>query len=113
MSLAVTIRPEQPFDTAAIEQLTIAAFATAPHSDHCEQFVIRELREHKALTVSLVAEGRQGIVGHVVASPVSINESFCDWYGVGPLSVAPDHKNQGVGSALMTAVLQALKDLGA
>jgi hypothetical protein len=50
------IRPEEPRDAAAIEQVTIDAFMSAPYTDHTEQFIVRELRRANALAVSLVAE---------------------------------------------------------
>ena len=36
-----------------------------------------------------------------------------NWYGLGPISVAPDQQGNGIGSALMNAAIEALKNLNA
>ena len=68
------IRAELPTDAKAIEQVTIQAFKDAPHTDHTEQFIVRELRAAGALALSLVAEIDEQIVGHVAISPVTISD---------------------------------------
>lgn len=112
-----TIRPEQAADAQAIERVTIDAFLNAPHTDHTEQFIVRALREHGALTVSLVAEVAGQIVGHVAVSPVGIGDASGDgrgrWFGLGPISVIPGHQGQGIGGELMRAALAALRDRSA
>jgi hypothetical protein len=45
-----------PADATAIEAVTVAAFATAPHAAHTEQFIVAALRRAGALSHSLVAE---------------------------------------------------------
>lgn len=107
------IRPEQPNDSAAIEVVTIAAFAQAPHSDQTEHFIVRALRAAGVLAVSLVAEEGGKVVGHVAVSPVQISDGTPGWYGLGPISVVPERQGQGVGTQLMHAALQALRALGA
>lgn len=103
------IRPEQAEDVEAIEALTIAAFRSAAHADGREQDVIAGLRAAGALRVSLVAVEAGEIVGHVAVSPVTIADGSADWYGLGPISVAPTRQRQGIGSALMAAALEALR----
>lgn len=107
------IRPEQFADIAAIHALTAAAFQHAEHSAGTEQFIVAALREAGALNISLVAELEQRIVGHVAVSPVSIGDGSPDWFGLGPLSVLPDRQRQGIGSALLRAALQSLRERGA
>lgn len=107
------IRAELPDDAEAIEQVTIRAFQNAPHTDHTEQFIVRELRAANSLTVSLVAELNGQIVGHVAVSPVTISDGSPHWFGLGPISVAPEFQGQGVGSELMNAAMSALKVLTA
>jgi putative acetyltransferase len=60
------------------------------------------------LSVSLVAEDRGAIVGHVAISPVSICDGSTGWYILGPISVVPDRQGLGIGSQL---VKQALTEL--
>ena len=91
------IRNEKTSDFEAITEITLAAFADEPHSDHTEQFIVNALRAANALTVSLVAEIEGQVVGHVAFSPVTFSDGGRDWYGVGPLSVAPSYQRQGIG----------------
>ncbi|HAI48197.1 Acetyltransferase (GNAT) family protein [compost metagenome] len=103
------IRDERPADRDAIHCLTRAAFADAPHSSHTEQFIVDALRRAGALAVSLVAEDDDGIVGHLALSPVQLSDGSPHWYGLGPVSVAPDRQRRGVGRALVHAAIEALQ----
>lgn len=109
----VEIRNETAADVEAIHAVTTAAFLTAPHSDHTEQFIVKALRKAGQLTVSLVAEADGKVVGHVAVSPVSVSDGAVGWYGLGPISVLPEHQGQGIGGRLMNAALQALRERGA
>lgn len=111
--MSVAIRSESHFDVGAIDALIVSAFLHAPHSNHREQFILKALREAKQLLVSLVAEDRGRIVGHVAVSPVSISDGTQHWYGLGPISVAGEWQRQGVGSQLMQQALTELRKLGA
>src|SRR5689334_4880150 len=107
------IRLERPEDAATIHALTDAAFKGMPFSDETEAGVIDGLRAAGALTLSLVATEGGEIVGHVAFSPVQINGEAGDWYGLGPVSVWPDHQRRGIGQALIRDGLQRLRSLGA
>lgn len=107
------IRPETPADAAAIASLTTAAFENAPHAAHTEAFIVNALRRAGALSVSLVAELGGELVGHVATSPVVVSDGTPGWHGLGPISVLPALQGQGIGSALMRAALQALREQGA
>ena len=74
------VRPETPADIAAIHDLTAAAFLHAPHTAHTEQFVVDELRKAGALAISLVADDRGVVVGHVAVSPVLISDGTAGWF---------------------------------
>ncbi len=113
MTPALTIRQETPADIAAIDEVTRQAFLHAEHTEHTEQFIVRALRNANALSVSLVAERDGAIIGHAAASPVRISDGTPRWYGLGPLSVAPAHQSQGVGSELVRRLLDNLRQLGA
>jgi putative acetyltransferase len=82
-------------------------------SNQTEQFIITALRAAKALTVSLVAELDDRVVGHIAFSPVTISDSTKDWYGLGPVSVLPEYQRQGIGTALIQEGLSGLKKLNA
>ena len=108
------IQPERPGDAGDISHLTTTAFAPMPFSDGDEARVIDDLRAAGALTLSLVAITDAGeLVGHVAFSPVRIDGQPGDWYGLGPVSVAPQMQGQGVGSALITNGLDRLRGLNA
>jgi len=107
------IREEVPSDAASIHALTAAAFLDAPHAAHTEQFIVDALRKAGALAVSLVAELGGEIVGHVALSPLSISDGSTGWYGLGPISVKPELQRTGIGSLLMRAALQRLRERGA
>lgn len=107
------IRNEAKGDIDAIEKVTIEAFLNASHTDHTEQYIVRELRNSDALSISLIAESQGEIVGHVAISPVTISDGTKKWFGLGPISVSPNIQRSGVGSMLMLSALEALKDAGA
>ena len=115
--MTLSIRNETPADIDAIETLTAAAFRDAAHTSHTEQFIVAALRRAGQLTVSLVAQDGEGdggeVVGHVAISPVTISDGSPRWYGLGPISVAPNRQGEGIGSRLMREALDALRHLGA
>lgn len=106
------IRHETAADIAAIDEVTIAAFQTLAISNHTEQFIIGALRAAGALTLSLVAEVKRQVVGHVAFSPVTISDGSQNWFGLGPVSVSPEYQRQGIGQALIKEGLSQLKALG-
>lgn len=111
--MSVIIRNETLADIDAIHDVTIAAFAHAPHTDHTEQFVVKALRESGHLSISLVAQQGDNVVGHIAVSPVSISDGTDSWYGLGPISVDPAQQGGGIGSKLMNAAIDELKKIGA
>jgi putative acetyltransferase len=106
------IRKETVADIDRITEVTIAAFRTLPISNNTEQFIINALRAADALTISLVAEIDERIVGHIAFSPVTISDNSTGWYGLGPVSVLPDYHRQGIGTSLVNEGLSLLKELG-
>ena len=107
------IRHEMESDIEAITAVTQAAFENHPISNHTEQFIVKALRAACALTISLVAEMGSNVVGHIAFSPVTISDGSPEWYGLGPISVAPARQRQGIGKALMHEGLARLRALGA
>jgi putative acetyltransferase len=110
--MTVEIRPERPGDEEAIHAVTTAAFLEAPHTGHTEQYIVRELRRAGQLAVSLVAVLDGTIVGHVAISPVTIDDGTRGWFGLGPVSVTPQHQGLGIGSRLVREALQRLRAMG-
>ena len=113
MNPKIIIRNEIDADVDAITEVTVAAFKTLEISNHTEQFIIEALRADSALTVSLIAEVDGHVVGHVAFSPVTISDGTQNWYGLGPVSVLPDHQRKGIGKSLILEGISRLKGLNA
>jgi putative acetyltransferase len=113
MKPETVIRPETSSDRRAITEVTVAAFQMLAISRHTEPFIIEALRAANALTVSLVAELDGRVIGHVAFSPVTISDGTQDWYGLGPVSVFPEHQRNGIGKALIQTGLSRLRSLKA
>ena len=109
----INIRRETEADITAINEITAAAFKDHPYSHQTEVFIIKALRAANALTLSLVAEIGGRVVGHIAFSPVVISDGSKGWYGIGPLSVAPEFQRQGIGKALVNEGLATLNESGA
>jgi putative acetyltransferase len=107
------IRDETKDDVEAISEVTIAAFENLQISNQTEQFIVRELRNANALTISLVAEIDGQVVGHIAFSPVKISDGSKNWFGLGPISVMPSFQRQGIGKSLVNEGLSLLKAQGA
>lgn len=107
------IRAESAADHDAIRRVTGAAFAAAAHAGGNEAAIVDALRAAGALAVSLVADIDGRVAGHAAASPVVLDGGGGGWFGLGPVAVAPADQGHGVGSALVRAVLDALRRGGA
>ena len=103
------IRKEQAGDAPAISRVTEMAFLDMRHSSHTEHYIVDALRKSDNLTLSLVAEQDEAVIGHIAISPVIISPGGEGWYGLGPLSVVPAGQRRGVGSALVRAALDMLR----
>jgi putative acetyltransferase len=106
------LRSEGVGDAAGIRRLVDAAFAEAEHRSGAEGAIVEALRNTGALAVSLVAEAEGRIVGHVAFSPVTVGDA-AGWFGLGPVSVDPGHRRQGIAAALIREGLGLLKRAGA
>jgi putative acetyltransferase len=106
----VRIREETPTDIAAIEAVTIAAFREAPHRGGNEHRIVDVLRSAGRLTLSLVAEDAGVVIAHAAASPVAIAGGADGWFGLGPVSVAPENQRRGIGTLLVHEVLRRLAE---
>lgn len=107
------IRKERPGDEVAIHSVTNAAFADQAHASGTEARIVDALRADGDLTLSLVAELNGEIIGQISFSPVAIDGAHSGWFGLGPVSVHPDHQHVGVGSALIRQGLERLASSGA
>jgi len=106
----VLIRRETGRDADVIRAITTAAFAPGrpPSQVVPEARLIDELRAGPAWlpALSLVAVTPAGdVIGHVLGTRGHVGQHPV--VALGPLAVRPDHQRNGVGSALMHAVLGA------
>lgn len=102
------VRPETASDAAAIRAVIDQAFEGHPHSDGSESDIVERLRTTGRLSLSLVAEVDDQLVGHVAFSRVTWDGAG-DWYGLGPVAVSPGSQARGVGRALIDAGLGRLR----
>ncbi|WP_321805496.1 N-acetyltransferase [Burkholderia sp. BCC1993] len=112
----VTLRDERASDVEAIGRVIVAAFADAPQHGAFERRIVDALRADGALSVSLVAERDERVIGHVAFSPVLIGGEPArsqQWYGLAPLAVLPECRRQSIGAGLVRTGLDALRRLGA
>jgi predicted N-acetyltransferase YhbS len=115
----ITIRRETPDDYYAVESLTRDAFweNTDSRDNADEHLLVHRLRTNAAFVPELdfVAEVDGKLAGNVMYSKAKIvaeDESETDIFTFGPLSVAPEYKLCGVGSALMKHSITEAKRLG-
>lgn len=106
----IEVRAEQAGDAKAIYGLTERAFAPMPFSDGNEQDLVNMLRDHAALTISLVAKREDEIVGHIAFSPAFPEDGSAGWFALGPVSVEPESQKKGVGSQLIRKGLNMLRE---
>jgi putative acetyltransferase len=105
----IIIRRELPADITTIRQLNRAAFG-----QFAEAEIVEALRSASALTLSLIAQLDDKIVGHIAFSPVKIESPgrITNAIGLGPMSVLPEYQKRGIGARLVTEALDILQQLG-
>ena len=101
----IEIRKEHPDDVTAIRDVNKRAFG-----QNQEGNIIDALRSNGAALLSLVATLNGRVVGHIMYSPLSVGE--VTGAGLGPMAVLPEHQRQGIGSKLVLAGNEKLKDGG-
>ncbi len=109
----LAIRPEQPDDFDQIERVIAGAFLGHPHSDQSEHHIVSRMRDQGGLSVGLVAAIEQQIVGHIAFSEVTIDGKSQSWYGLAPVAVDAEFQRRGIGSKLVRAGINAIKQIGA
>lgn len=115
----ISIRKETPADHRVVEELTREAFWGATNHPTCEgeHLIVHKLRDLPAFVPELdfVAEADGKIVGHIIYSKAKVTTPEgreTEVLSFGPLSVLPEYKMMGVGSALMRHSIEEAKRLG-
>ena len=104
------IRAEKQTDQQAVFDLNLAAF-----EGQGEARLIDLLRNRSKLSLSLVAEVGDQIVGHIAFSPVTVEHSgqtIAHGIGLAPVAVKPEMQKQGVGSALILEGIRQCRERG-
>ncbi len=109
------VRRERPGDIAATRAVQAAAFPIPDGADEpVEAGLLDQLREDEGWIdgLSLVAEVDGEVVGHVVCTRGTVGADRRPALGLGPIGVRPDRQGQGIGSALVHAVVAVAEDRG-
>jgi putative acetyltransferase len=103
------IRYELPEDAAAVRTVNFEAFGQPD-----EGAVVDAIRDNCEQIVSLVALDGDRVVGHILFSPATVETPADKIGGMGlaPMSVLPSHQRCGVGSELIKAGIQILREEG-
>ena len=104
----IVIRKEEPRDIKAIRRVNEQAFGQGNEAN-----IIEQLRNRDVLTISLVAEQDNEIVGHIAFSPVTIEAqgSNSEAIALAPMAVVPAWQRKGIGSQLVWAGLEECRRL--
>lgn len=117
----INVRLEEEKDYRRVEEITRAAFGYPDRIKRgqigCpyEHWMVHELRHRDGImALSLVAELENGIiVGHIICSNAVVKKEnrTLPVLNFGPLSVLPEYQCQGVGKALVWAMIDQAKRL--
>ena len=103
------IRCLQPADRNALASLYPSAF---PDED-LAPLIDDLLNEDKEVVFSLVAIDDHKVVGHIAFTMCEISGQIEKVCMLAPLAVSPPFQRQGIGSALIAAGIEHLKEIGA
>jgi putative acetyltransferase len=105
------IRPESPRDAAAIDAVNLLAFG-----QDAEGRLVHAVRASRGFIpeLSLVAFDGEGIIGHILFSPVVIEgpAGITPALALAPMAVTPTRQRSGVGSTLVRYGLERACALG-
>ena len=105
---AIRVRDERPADFARVHAVQCAAFGRPDEAD-----LVVALRPAARPLLSLVAEIAGRLVGHVLFSPVRLDERpELAVAGLAPIGVDPGAQGQGVGECLIRSGLERCRELG-
>ena len=105
----MNIREERPSDIEKIWEVNTEAFET-----EAEANLVNALRNSGCNYISLVAEVKNEVVGHILFTPVELteNKNNLKIAGLAPMAVLSQLQNRGVGSKLVNAGLKICKSQG-
>ena len=92
----LNITKEKPNEIQQIREINLQAFETKAEAD-----LVDRLRDSGVPIISLVAEMDKKLVGHILFTPMTMNNYDIKIAGLAPMAVPPDYQNKGIGSALI------------
>jgi putative acetyltransferase len=105
---AIRVRDERPADFARVHALHSAAFGQPDEAD-----LVVALRSAARPLLSLVAEVGDRVVGHVLFSPIRLEQRpELAVAGLAPIAVDPGSQGRGVGGRLVRSGLERCRELG-
>lgn len=102
----MNIRFEQPEDQEKIRNVYLQAFETDTEAN-----LVDALRNTDVELISLLAEERGKVIGHILFSPVTMGDEV-KITGLAPMAVLPDWQAKGVGTRLVNEGLNACNKAG-
>jgi putative acetyltransferase len=102
----IKIRQEGPDDVTAVRDLNRRAFGQDQESN-----IVDALRTNGAALLSFVATLNNRVVGHIMYSPAVV-DGRVRGAALGPMAVLPEYQRQGIGTKLIEAGNQKLKETG-
>jgi len=101
----MVVRREEPRDVDAVRIVNQRAFRQPDEAQIVD--ALRGLAD----AISLVAVVDNQVVGHILFTPVSIDDADAgvSATGLAPMAVLPEFQRRGIGSALVTAGLDACR----
>ena len=116
MNQTINIRKEHPKDYDQVIELTGKAFETLEISNHNEGQLVDKLRKAPTFIdeLSLVAELNGKVVGHILFTPILIDNAEQQFKSLvlAPVSVLPEFQKMGIGGQLILYGHQKAIELG-
>ncbi|MEQ9617199.1 MAG: N-acetyltransferase [Phycisphaerales bacterium] len=103
----IVTRPETDADHDAVRIVNERAF-----EGPVEAALVDRLRAVCPDALSIVAEVKGDVVGHILFTPVTIAGRDTGAAGLAPMAVLPEHQRRGIGAALVGSGLEALRARG-
>jgi len=90
------IRKEEPRDQDAVRRVNMTAFENGP-----EAALVDRLRVCCEDYLAFVAVEDGAVVGHILFTPVTVDDGAAVGMGLAPMAVLPSHQHKGIGSQLI------------